>query len=314
MAISTTTTIDDFLYANWVEPYLLAAASELASISPLARQFNLVGKPSNGIKIATAGSLWGTPDDVGAGVDTEYNAAEDTDLTSTTFSTGVVTASASEYGVRVDLSDTIMEDAIDALELLRVIEESMLGALMFALDDDMCALFAGLSNSVGSSGNDLTIAQLLAAQVGLRVRGNKAPNGAAYVLSNTQVDDVEAALIATNAAAAVYSFAADRFLGALPGEGFGMNNGNVMFFRGCPVFASGLCDTANGGADEVGACFVHSTAGNDAFAAFGLIMKRAPRLRTQRDESARSTELVLTMRAAPFELRDIAGTKIVTDA
>lgn len=314
MAISTISTVDDFVYANWIEPFLLGAASELASISPLARQFNLVGKPSNGIKIATAGSLWGTPDDVGAGVDTEYDAAENTDLTSTTFSTGNVNATAAEYGVRIDISDTLAEDAIDALALLEVVQESMLGALMFALDDDMVALFASLANSVGSTGSDLTIAQMLAAQVGIRVRGCNAPDGIAYVLSNTQVDDVEAAIISTNAAAAVYSFAADRFLGAIPGENYGMSNGRVFWFRGGPVFASGLCDTANAGADEVGAAFVHSTAANDPFACFGMIMKRAPRLRTQRDESARSNELVLTMRAAPFELRDVAGTKIVTDA
>lgn len=314
MAISTITTVNDFVSAAFIEPAILAAASERASLSPLCRQFNLVGKTSNTIAIAVAASLWGTPDDAGAGVDTEYDAAEATDLSSTTFSTGTVGAAVAEYGIRIDLSDTLMEDAVDAMELWRVVEGTMVGCIMTAVDDDFCALFASLSTSVGVSGSDLTVAQLLSAFTGIRVRGNPAPDGLAAVLSNTQAEDVEAALIATSSSVAVYAGAADRFLAAAPGPNNGLTNGHVMYFRGNPVYASGLCDTANAGADDVGAAFVPSTAANDEFATFGLVMKRLPRLETQRDASARSTELVLTMRVAPFELRDLSGAKIVTDA
>lgn len=314
MAITTTSTADDLINAAFIEPTILAAASELAYLAPLCRQFNLVGKASGAIKVPTAPSLWGTPDDAGAGVDTEYDVAENADLSSTTFTTGGVTATAAEYGCRIDISDSLVEDCIDALELFNIVTESMVGALMFALDDDIVALLAGLSNSVGTSGSDLTVAQALAAQTGIRTRGMRARDGVAYILGQTQCDDLEGALVASAANTAVFSATADRFLGASPGSRNGLSDGVVMFFRNAPVYGSGFVDTANAGADDVGACFVPSSAGNDAFATFGLAMKRLPRLRQQRDESARSTEMILSMRAVAYELRDGSGTKIVTDA
>lgn len=314
MAISTITTANDFVNAYFIQPAILAAASELAQVSPLCRQFNIVDKPATGVQIAVAASVWGTPDDTGTSVDTEFNAAEATDLSSTTFSTNGVTATAAEYGVRMDISDTLLEDAVDAMVLWDTVESTMVGALMLAIDDDICALFASLSTSVGTTTADLTVAQLLSAFTGIRTRGNRAPDGLVAVLSNTQCDDIEAALVSTNAAAAVYAGAADRFLAAAPGPNNGLTNGHVMYFRGNPVYGQGLCDTANAGEDEVGAVFVPSTAANDPFATFGMVMKRLPRLETQRDASARATELVLTLRAAPFELRDLSGCKVVTDA
>lgn len=314
MAISTTSTVDDVFYSYLIEPMILSAASEHAQLSPLARQFDRTGPGSKGVQVAVAGSIFGTPNDFGAGVDTEYNAAEATDLTSTTFSTSAITAAASEYGVRIDVTDALLEDAVDAVELLNVIESSMAAAIALAIDDDMAALFASLSNTVGTSGADLTVAQFLSAFNGIRVRGNRAPDGLVAVVSNQQASDLEGALVASSTSMAVYTLAADRFLAAAPGPNNGLINGQVMQFRGYPVFASGLCDTANAGADDVGAVFVPSTTANDAFATYGLIMKREPRLETQRDASARSNELVLTARVAPFELRDNSGTAVITDA
>jgi hypothetical protein len=137
MAISTITTANDFVNAYFIQPAILAAASELAQVSPLCRQFNIVDKPATGVQIAVAASVWGTPDDTGTGVDTEYDAAEATDLSSTTFSTNGVTATAAEYGVRMDISDTLLEDAVDAMVLWDTVESTMVGALMLAIDDDI---------------------------------------------------------------------------------------------------------------------------------------------------------------------------------
>ena len=87
-------------------------------------------------------------------------------------------------------------------------------------------------------------------------------------------------------------------------------------FRGAPAFVTGLTDTANAGADVVGACYCPSTAMNDATGAttFGIIWKRLPKFESQRQAKSRASDLVMSMRAGVAELQDGSGTKIVTDA
>lgn len=315
---STTTSLNDFTNASLVEPTVILALTEQAGfVTRNFREFSIIGKPTNAIKIPTQTSWWGSPNDDGAGVDTELDATEGTSLGNTQVASGVVTITAAEYGVAHALTDNVGEDSVlDGLEMLNFVTGPMILALGLALDSDGIALLASLSNSVGSSGSDLTIAQAIAAQQGLRVRGTNA-DSVAYLLDNEQALHIETELQSANAAAAVFALSADRVIGYSPTADHGMGaSRQVMNLRGIPVYVNGMTQTANAAADVVGACFCPTSAYNDASGAttFGYAWKRLPRFEMQRQAKGRSTDLVMTMRAGVAELQDGSGTKIVTDA
>lgn len=312
----TTSTFDDLTHTSLVQPVVVAALSEQPGFYKFAREFNILDQPTAGAKIPTETSWWGSANDDGAGVDTEFDGTQATDLSNTAASTGSVTCTPGEYGVAMEITDNVSEDSVRGIDVYNWLEGRHLHAITLAMTDDFLALLASLSNSVGSTGVDLTIAQLISAQQGLRVRG-AVSDTTVYILDNQQVSDIESALIATNAAAAIYALSADRLIGYAPTMNNGMDaSRQVMSFRGMPVFATGLTDTANAAADVVGACFCVSTAANDASGSttFGQAWKRLPRLETDRIVLGRSTQLVTTARWGCVELQDGSGTAIITDA
>lgn len=313
----TLTTIDDFSYSAIIAPVLLATLSETAFFLPWAREFNIVSQPTSALKIGSITSYWGTPGDRGAAVDTEFDATDVTDIANTAVSSGGVTISSGEYGVAHEPSDRVFEDTIDALDLLSILRGTMMSALALAMADDFAALFASLSTTIGTSGADMTIAHALAAKNNIRTAGGYAPDGIGYILDNQAFLDIENAFIGTAEAAAIYAMAADRILNYQPAPNQGMaGDGRVASFRGDPVMATGLTDTANAGADVVSAAFVRSTSANDnaGLTTFGQVWKRMPRFETERHAKKRTTDLVMTIRWGVAELLDLTGNKFVTDA
>ena len=313
---TTTTTLDDLTHASLIEPYLIAALSEQPGLYRFCKEFDLRGKSTKALDIPVETSWWGSPDDNGAGVDTEFNASEATVLSNTAVSTSKVTITAAEYGVAIEVTDNVEEDSVDGLDLMLRLEQRMLHVLSLAMEDDFLALFASLSNGVGTSGSDLTVAQLLDAITGIRIRGAVA-DSLVGVLDNVQATDIQSALIATNAAAAVFALSADRIINYNPSADRGLSaQRQVATFAGVPMFTSGLTDTANAGADVVGAVFTPSTAFNDSagHVTFGMAWKRLPRFEMERNAKLRTTDLVMTCRWGVAEMTDGSGTKIVTDA
>jgi len=314
-AESTTTTLNDVYYSAIIDPLMMDYAHDWVVATQFLREYSLIGQASNAVDAWSLASDMGTVGDGGSGVDTEFNATQATDLSNTALDSNKVTLTASEFGVMRTITDNVLEDSIAGIDWLRIVLQDSTRILMTCLEDDVCALLSAFSNTYGVSGADLTVAQMLAAQVGIRKRGIRAPDGLVYVLDEQQVDDVEAALIANSTSSAVYTAAQDRLLGS-PGLGAnaGMSNGQVMTFRGYPVWSSGLTDTADSGANVTGACFVPSSPANDSMAALGIVWKRMFRLETDRDISLRATEYVATMRVGVGELLDAAGSSIITDA
>jgi hypothetical protein len=310
---STTTTLNDVYYSAIISPMMMDYAHDWVVATQFFREYSLVGQASNAVDVWSLASDLGTVGAHGAGYDTEFNGTEASDLANTALDTNKVTLTAAEYGVMRTITDNVLEDSIGGIDWARLVLSDAVRILMLALESDATALVDDFSNTTGTSGSDLTIAQLLAAQVAIRVRGVRAPDGVVYVLADEQVNNVEAALIATSTSVTTYATAADRILGG-PGAGpnNGMSNGHVMSFRGYPVWSSGVNPTT--GADDTGACFVHSTPSNDPMAALGIVWKRMFRLETDRDISLRSTEYVATMRVGVGELFDAAGQSIITDA
>ena len=314
---TTTSTADDITNASLVQPYMVKALSEVGGLWRFAKSFDITGQGTAAAKIPVEASWWGSPDDDGAGVDTEFNAAQGTDLSNTAVSTNGVTITTAEYGIAIEPTDNVQEDQVDGLDFLGMVERRMLAVLDLALEDDFLALLAGLSNSVGSSTNDLTVAQLLAATTGIRTRGANA-DGLVGVLDNQQASDIQGALTATSTSVATFAPAADRIIGFQPSadRGLGMIRQIGSFAGNTALFSTGLTDTANTGADVVGGVFVPSTAVNDNFGhvTFGVAWKRLPRFETERHATKRTTHLVVTGRAGFAELLDGSGTSVITDA
>jgi hypothetical protein len=311
---STTTTLNDISYAAWIESAFLDYAYDWIVAQQFFRPASLIGKPSNTHQYARLQSDMGTVGDGGGGVDTEFDATEASDLSNTALATDAVTVAVSEYALMRTVTDNVGEDSINGLDLMQAILADAARILMTALEDDCVGLFAGLSNAVGSTTNNLTVPQTLSGHVNIRKRGHRAPDGVVYILDEQQVDDLEAALIATSTSMAVYATATDKLLGVDRTANNGMGNGHVMNFRGYPVYSSGLTDTANGGDDVVGACFVPTSEANNSQATFGLVSKRPFRVEPQRDASLRADELVFSMRMGAGEINDGSGTEITTDA
>lgn len=313
----TTTSHNDITNASLTAPFIIRALSEKPGFWRFAKEFNLTANwASPALSIPVENSFWGTPADDGAGVDTEFDATQGTDLGNTTVTTGAVTCTPGEYGVALEVTDNVREDSVSAIDLFGLLEERMLHVISLAMTDDFLALLVSLSNSVGTSGVDLSVAQMIAAQQGLRTRGADA-DALVYILDNQQALDVETGLSAGNAAAAVFALSADRLINYAPTADNGMGSSRqIMTFRNVPVFATGLTDTANAAADVVGACFCPATNYNDSTGSttFGMAWKRLPMLETDRIIIGRSTQLVMTARAGFVEMQNDSGTAIVTDA
>ena len=124
------------------------------------------------------------------------------------------------------------------------------------------------------------------------------------------------AIEATSTSMAVYAGSADRNMAVSVSPDQGRNvEGYVMSYKNVPIYRQGLTDTANTGADVVGAVFVRGDLpAQRGYATYGQAERRPFRVATQRDESARCTELVFTARWGCGEIFDGTGQKLVTDA
>lgn len=313
---TTTTTLDDLTHTSLVQPILIRALTEHPGLYKFAREIDIRDQPTATAKLPTETSYWGAATDHGVLVDTEINATEATALSNTAFSTGNVTATAAEYGIAHSLTDNVQEDSIRGIDVLNLLKGRMLFVMALAWEDDYLALLASLSNTVGSTGVDLSVVQAIAAQQGLRTRGVDC-DVLAYIFDNQQASDLEGALMAASTSIAVFAMAADRLIGYAPTANNGMNSGRCIgMLRGAPIYTTGLTDTANAGADVVGACLCPSTAYNDASGAttHAMVLKRVPTFETQRQAKSRSNDLVMTSRLGFGEIQDGSGTALITDA
>ena len=306
----TTTAYNDVVHASLIEPVMIGALGEQPGLWALCREFNYIGKSTAVAKIPKEVSFWAESQ-----VDTEMDATEGTDLSNTASTTDSVDITAAEYGVAMEVTDTLEEDSVSGLDLFMRIRDRMVFALSLAMEDDFLALLASISNVSGSSGADLTTANMRASQTGPRNRGTRA-NAQAYILDTQQGTDLDNAISSTNAAAAVYALAADRALGYAPTADHGMGIRHIANFRQAPVWVTGMTDTADAGVNVVGGCICPSTPFNDSTGAttFGMIWKRLPRIETDRIVLGRATQIVATLRAGFAELQDGSAQGLVTGA
>lgn len=312
----TTTAANDIVSTEAITQSFLDYAHDVAVATPLFRYWpNLIAAGTS--KTLQVPNLSGTvpaADDNGAWGDTEFDAVEGTALANSALSTGSVTVSVGEYGLMHTVTDNIGEDSAIAGQFMAAMVANAARVIQGAIEVDACALFASLSNSVGSTGVNITIAQAVSMLDGIRNRGFHAMDGLAFVWDNQTWGDLRDLLIATSTSMAVYASIADRILGVAPTGDNGLSGGLVGSFLGMPSWVTGQTPTANSAADVVSAAFVPSSPGNDAHSTFGFADKRPLRLETMRHPEGRGEKFVFSRRCGVFEQVDGSGTKAVTDA
>ncbi len=292
MAVTTTTTLEELVNTEFINPIIMEYAHDFAVAAPYTAKLDLRGKAT------VVGSF---PRMV---LDTATDlAAETTTLNNETLETTAVNITAAEIGVRRDITDAAVEASIVGSEIFDWLVRDAGILFGISLDDDICALFAALNGgtAVGTTTANLTIANMVEAQAQIRKNGMRGP--LVYILDDQQASDYQAAQAASTATTA------DKFFTVATG----VENAFLGMFMGQPVWQTGLCDTANTAADVVGACFVDGDA-SPRTAAIGMVLARDIQTELERDANLRLTEFVATAKWGVGEVADEAGVPIVTDA
>jgi hypothetical protein len=311
----TTTAANDTVNTEAITQAFMDYARDVAVATPLFRYWpDLIVQKTNKLQVPNLSGAVPTADDNGAWGDTEYDATEGTALSNAALTTGSVTVTVGEYGIMHTVTDNIGEDSAIAGAFMAQMAMNAARIIQSAIEVDACALFAGLSNSVGSTGVNITIAQAVSMLDGIRNRGFHPGDGIAFVWDNQTWGDLRDLLIATSTSMAVYASTADRLLGVSPTQDNGLLTGLVGSFLGQPSWVTGQTPTANSAADVVSAAFCATSPSNDPVATFGFADKRPLRLETQRYPEGRGEKFVWSRRCGVFESLDGSGTKAVTDA
>ena len=309
----TTTAVTEAVNSEYINPLLKKYAHDHHVCVRFLQPYDMRGKASSTVAIPRIESQLGSPGDYGAGVDTEYDATEGTDLSNTAFTLAETTLSTTEYGVMREVTDTTLEDTAASDFAMQVAQDNA-RILAHALEHEAVSQFASFTNSSGATTVDLTLANLDDALADLFGRGIMAPDGLVAILGHAQKGDFEAAVTATGSNQAIYQGTTDRFLAIERDANNGFTNGRIGLWKGINLFSTGLTVTANAGADEVGALFVPYTNANADHAALALGVSRPMQMATERNESKRTTEIVTTQRVGTGIQFDNGGQALITDA
>ena len=184
------------------------------------------------------------------------------------------------------LRDSASEDVIGSLA-------SQAGlALASGLDAKLIALFASVTQSVGSAGSDNTVADIMKAAA--TIRANKYQGPLFAIVNPIQAYGIKAALTATtsyqNASSVADEVLRNYFVGQVAG---------VTILEHAGV-------AANVDGDATGCVF--------APAAFGVAQRGGIGMETQRDAAARATDVVMTLVAGTALVRPELAVKLVGNA
>ncbi len=287
---TTTTTLTELVNSEFINSAILDYAHDYAVCAPYLNWMDLRGKATK------VGSF---PKKVLDAVTKPTN--EVTDLAAAEFETTDVQLTAVELGVRRDVTDAALEETILGAQIFNLLVQDAGVLFGISLDNDICALFGSLSTNVGTSGVNLSIANMVEAQAQIRINGMR--GNLVYVLDDQQASDYQAAQ-----AAATSTTVNDFFSVA-----HGIESGYLGTFMGAQVWQTGLCDSANASEDVAGACFIDG-ASSPAAACFGGVMTRDIRTELERNASMRQTEFVATAKWGVGEISDLSGCSIITDA
>ena len=275
--MANTTTINSELFTN-----LLVQSQYAMYENSIARQLATVfDYPTNSGKIVQI-PVWGSlnASKPGEGV---APSAQDTNTSSKTITLEehVVYAQVTDF-----LRDSAQEDVITSLA-----NQSGL-ALAEAIDKEFISYFATVTNSIGTAGSDNTAVDIMKAAA--TIRNNKYSGPLFAVLNPKQAYAIKAALTATTAYTANTNVGnnilSNQFIGNL---------------AGVQIYESALI-VPDGSDDSTGCVFAKE--------AFGLAQRGGIAMGTQRQETTRSTDVVMTAVAGATLIRPEFAVKIIGDS
>lgn len=226
---------------------------------------------------------------------------EGTDAAYTQYSTSKATLTVSEVGLVLAITDLLDSSDIVGLEHYAMQAGS---ALANKVTTDICALSTGFSSAAGTdTGNPLTEAIVLNVITAISAAGVPGPYHG--ILHPQQYNDLVAGIGATltpagSPGAGSVAEITNAF-GAAPNW-----DGGLRELYGIIWSISSNVPSANAGADRAGMVVSPQYA-------IGYLEKWPARVRLERDESLRATEIVVTAAYAVGELRDAAGVGVITD-
>lgn len=295
---TTTTTLTELVNSEAIESLILDYAIDAVVASPFCRLADL----SNQATLTASFPVW-VKDSAAAVNEGSDMSLDDLETTDATITVGM-------FGVLREITDLVAGSTILgsglAQEVIR--EASML--CMEKFEDLVVATYANASSSVGSSGNNLTFAQFVTGYHTLNQALAQGPK--VCVLHPVQAADLVDDLVGLSTSWLTHNGTDASILSGQSGAG-----GYMGTLLNVPIYQTSLCDTANAGADRVGAMFINGSAqngGNPRQAATGVAIKWMPKVRTQSDAAGSADVLGITMCAAAAEIRDGSIVKIVTDA
>lgn len=275
MASTTSTTLDD-LFVNIVAQARFTAEEESLMLG-LVTQYNIQSTAGKVVQVPKYSNI------------TAAAVAEGTDLSSTAVSTSKVDISIGEVGAQVVLTDMATYGADSPANAMGTILGS---AIATKMDVDLIALFTGLSDSLGTAGAEITVADLFKASA--KLRANKVRGAINAVIHPFQAYALKANLTNTFA----NPNGADL-------QNEAMRTGYVGTIAGINIYESANI-AIDGDGDAIGAVFAPE--------AFAIAIKRDFNLAPQRDESLRAWELNATAVYGVAELDDDYGVKVLADA
>lgn len=275
MASTTSTSLND-LFVNIIAQARFTA-EEQSLLAGLVTRYDIGSQAGTTIQVPKYPSI------------SASNLTEGSDMGSTEVSTTSVSVGVGEVGAQVFLTDmATMGSGNPAVELGTVLGN----AIATKMDKDLIALFAGFSNVLGATTQEVTVADLFKASAMLKA--NKARGQMYAVLHPYQAYALKANLTNTFA---------NPNGGDLQNEA--MRSGYVGTIAGIDVYESANVEI-DGSGDAKGAIFTQE--------ALCLAMKRDFRIEEQRDASLRGWELNATAVYGVAELDNDYGVQGYFDA
>jgi hypothetical protein len=291
MSVTTNTSVTEIVNSEWIDPMIADYARDEFVIAELARTVDVRGKSTKAVSFP----LW------------EKDTAEDittegvTTLTNNDLTLSETTVTVAQVG--------ILREPTKFVERTQMLGEAGLvdyiakdGGFLCSemLEDDLAALFGSVTLSAGVSGQDLTVGTVLEA-MGKR-RTAKARGNPVLVLDDQQTIDFQADLGGTTAA--LFTGGANQSV--MNAE----SSGILGSFLGMEVRYTTLTDTADGGANVVGALL--NTGVKEA--SLGVVVLWMPEMDKEINVTASTRLYAINACWGVGLINDGVTVKLVTDA
>lgn len=304
----TTTNSANDVTPTLVDNALVLVFRDNAILAPMCHQRSLVGQPGLTVNIPKIGTTLAM-----TGITTGANEADAND--STTVTTDVISLTAASKACYVTVSDILADSS--AADIVAAIAAELGNTMVAYVESTIADLFAGFSNTVGTDGIDLTVADIRSGLATLRINAPGAAERAVIALHPVQFGDLMADMTAGPAASLATPWSRSDVASFFGGEPGSSVMGNYCgHFLNVPVFQSSNVGLDGDTSAREGGIFVARDAQNSTNCAIGLVWKWMPEVAQADLLTNRMIGRVMRGRMAfgAAEINDGCGVLITSDA